>query len=77
MVAGVKNFFCPEIMMIITSINILFQLCKSKFLLQGFRLLDVKINGICHCIFYLIESSTCPECNGSKVIDNYYTLYTI
>ncbi|CAB4010879.1 Hypothetical predicted protein, partial [Paramuricea clavata] len=40
----------------------------SYFQDEGFRLLDVKINGICHCIFYLIESSTCPECNGSKVI---------
>ena len=40
----------------------------SYFQDQGFRLLDVKINGICHCIFYLIESSTCPECNSTRII---------
>ena len=50
---------------IITSV-----LIKLNLLLQGFRLLDVKINGICHCVYYLIESSSCPECNGSKVLDN-------
>ena len=43
---------------------------RNLIFLQGFRLLDVKINEICRCVFYLIESSSCPECNGSKVDDN-------
>lgn len=35
---------------------------------KDFKLLDVKVNGICQCVYFLVELSNSSEYNNSKVI---------